>query len=138
MEKFNSFIKNGKNCLKWIVLAFTIGCLGGIAGSLFHIAIEYVTHLRLSNKWIIYCLPAGGVLIALMYGIFKKYGKLNTDRVIRALRGEDEVPFILVNYDDAYTLKEGGCLADIVPTLIEIMGKEQPVEMTGKSLLIKK
>ena len=74
MEKFDSFIKNGKNCLKWIVLAFTVGCLGGIVGSLFHIAIEYVTHLRLSNKWIIYCLPAGGVLIALMYGIFKKYG----------------------------------------------------------------
>ncbi|MBQ8592112.1 MAG: 2,3-bisphosphoglycerate-independent phosphoglycerate mutase [Lachnospiraceae bacterium] len=50
----------------------------------------------------------------------------------------NEVPFILVNYDEAYTLREGGCLADIVPTLIEIMGKEQPVEMTGKSLLIKK
>ena len=50
----------------------------------------------------------------------------------------NQVPFILVNYDPAYTLAEGGCLADIVPTLIEIMGKQQPVEMTGKSLLIKK
>ena len=50
----------------------------------------------------------------------------------------NEVPFILVNYDEAYTLREGGCLADIVPTLIEVMGKEQPAEMTGKSLLIKK
>ena len=48
------------------------------------------------------------------------------------------VPFVLVNYDSAYTLRDGGCLADIVPTLIEIMGKEQPKEMTGKSLLIKK
>ena len=48
------------------------------------------------------------------------------------------VPFILVNYNPAYTLKEGGCLADIVPTLINVMGMEQPVEMTGKSLLIKK
>ncbi len=48
------------------------------------------------------------------------------------------VPFILVNYDSSYTLKEGGCLADIVPTLIETMGKKQPAEMTGKSLLIKK
>ncbi len=50
----------------------------------------------------------------------------------------NQVPFILVNYDEAYTLRENGCLADIVPTLIEIMGMEQPVEMTGKSLLIKK
>ena len=48
------------------------------------------------------------------------------------------VPFILVNADSACTLREGGCLADIIPTLIELMGKEQPAEMTGKSLLIKK
>ena len=48
------------------------------------------------------------------------------------------VPFILVNYDEAYTLKEGGCLADIVPTLIECMGMKQPAEMTGSSLLIRK
>ncbi len=49
----------------------------------------------------------------------------------------NEVPFILVNDKNGYTLREGGCLADIIPTLIEIMGLEQPVEMTGKSLLVK-
>ncbi|WP_099468454.1 2,3-bisphosphoglycerate-independent phosphoglycerate mutase [Konateibacter massiliensis] len=48
------------------------------------------------------------------------------------------VPFILVNYDEAYTLRENGCLADIAPTMIEMMGMTQPAEMTGKSLLIKK
>ena len=47
------------------------------------------------------------------------------------------VPFILVNADPAYQLREGGCLADIAPTLIELMGMEQPKEMTGKSLLVK-
>lgn len=48
------------------------------------------------------------------------------------------VPFILVNADPAYGLREGGCLADIAPTLIELMGMEQPEEMTGKSLLVRK
>ena len=48
------------------------------------------------------------------------------------------VPFILVNYDHNYTLREGGCLADIAPTLIEMMGLQQPEEMTGKSLLVEK
>ena len=47
------------------------------------------------------------------------------------------VPFILVNADPAYRLREGGCLADIAPTLIELMGMKQPKEMTGKSLLVK-
>ena len=48
------------------------------------------------------------------------------------------VPFILVNADPKYTLREGGCLADIAPTLLQIMGLEQPAEMTGKSLLVEK
>lgn len=47
------------------------------------------------------------------------------------------VPFILVNADPAYKLREGGCLADIAPTLIELMGLTQPAEMTGKSLLVR-
>ena len=47
------------------------------------------------------------------------------------------VPFIVVNADPSFKLREGGCLADIAPTLIELMGMEQPKEMTGKSLLVK-
>ena len=47
------------------------------------------------------------------------------------------VPFILVNGDEGWSLAEGGRLADIAPTLIDIMGLEQPAEMTGKSLLVR-
>ncbi len=46
------------------------------------------------------------------------------------------VPFILV--DDRYKgrkLKEGGVLADITPTLLDVMGIEKPAEMTGHSLI---
>ncbi|MCR5107980.1 MAG: 2,3-bisphosphoglycerate-independent phosphoglycerate mutase [Lachnospiraceae bacterium] len=48
------------------------------------------------------------------------------------------IPFIMYNYDDSYTLRNGGCLADIVPTIIDSMDMEKPKEMTGKSLLIRK
>ncbi|SCW46100.1 phosphoglycerate mutase [Ruminococcaceae bacterium YRB3002] len=48
------------------------------------------------------------------------------------------VPFILYNYDPSYTLREGGRLCDIAPTLLQIMGLPQPAEMTGESLLVKK
>lgn len=43
-------------------------------------------------------------------------------------------------YDDKYvgaTLRQGGALCDIVPTLLQIMGMKQPIEMTGKSLIEK-
>ena len=49
----------------------------------------------------------------------------------------NQVPFILVNVDKSYQLRDGGCLADVVPTLIDMMGLEQPAEMSGKSLLVK-
>ena len=45
------------------------------------------------------------------------------------------VPFILINADPKWKLKEGGRLCDIVPTLIELMEMEKPAEMTGISLL---
>ncbi len=48
------------------------------------------------------------------------------------------VPFLLVNADPAYGLREGGCLADIIPTLLELMDMEKPAEMTGKSLLVRR
>ena len=48
------------------------------------------------------------------------------------------VPFILINYEEGVTLREGGVLADIVPTLIDMMGLKQPAEMTGKSLLVRR
>lgn len=45
------------------------------------------------------------------------------------------VPFILINGEAGWTLKEGGRLCDIVPTLIDVMGLEKPRLMTGVSLL---
>lgn len=45
------------------------------------------------------------------------------------------VPFILVGKDDV-TLKEGK-LADLAPTMLDIMELEKPIEMTGESLIEK-
>lgn len=43
------------------------------------------------------------------------------------------VPFCVVGYD--CQLREGGRLADIAPTMLQIMGLEQPPEMDGVSLI---
>ena len=43
------------------------------------------------------------------------------------------VPFCVVNYN--CELREGGRLADIAPTMLQIMGLEQPEEMDGTSLI---
>ncbi|MCM1434420.1 MAG: 2,3-bisphosphoglycerate-independent phosphoglycerate mutase [Ruminococcus flavefaciens] len=45
------------------------------------------------------------------------------------------VPLIAVGIDGE--LREGGVLADLAPTMLEILEMPQPAEMTGKSLIVK-
>ncbi len=45
------------------------------------------------------------------------------------------VPFLIVNDTDRYPLRSGGKLADVAPTVLQLMGLVIPKEMTGKSLI---
>ena len=46
------------------------------------------------------------------------------------------VPLMVIGAGN-FKLRDDGSLCDIVPTALDIMGLEQPPEMTGKSLIIK-
>ena len=45
------------------------------------------------------------------------------------------VPAILVNAPEKYTILENGKLADVAPTLMTLMALDQPLQMTGRSLI---
>ena len=44
-------------------------------------------------------------------------------------------PVPLVVTADVGELREGGVLADVAPTILELLGLEHPAKMTGESLL---
>ena len=44
------------------------------------------------------------------------------------------VPFAVIGAGDV-KLREGGCLADIAPTMLTYIGLPVPEEMTGKSII---
>ena len=46
------------------------------------------------------------------------------------------VPLILVSENENLKIKSGK-LADLAPTMLELLGIEQPKEMTGESILVK-
>ncbi len=65
----------------------------------------------------------------------------NADQMVDPENGEPftahttfQVPFVVVGAD--VSLRSGGCLADIAPTMLQLLGLSQPDEMTGKSLII--
>ncbi|MBO4293266.1 MAG: 2,3-bisphosphoglycerate-independent phosphoglycerate mutase [Clostridia bacterium] len=47
------------------------------------------------------------------------------------------VPIIVINGKNKIKLREGGILADLAPTMLDMMGLEKPAEMTGSTLIVK-
>ena len=97
----NQVAKQGKRALvyvgtllQWVVVAAVTGGVGGLVGSAFHIAVEKVTDLRLSQPWLLFLLPVSGALIALLYQV-TKLEKTGTDNVIDAVRTDRAVPVLL-------------------------------------------
>ena len=88
-------VQYAKAFIKWIIIALAVGFLGGVVGSLFHESVDYVTHLRTENPRLIYLLPAGGIIIAAIYRLFRRYGRIDTNRVLEAAREHEKVPLIM-------------------------------------------
>lgn len=80
---------------KWALIAIAVGLIGGVVGSIFHLAIDGVTEFRCENGWLIYLLPVGGLVIAGLYHLCSKVGSVDTNRVLRAARSDEKVPFVM-------------------------------------------
>jgi len=78
-------------------------------------------------------------LITADHGTVEKW--LFPDGSIDTGHTDSPVPFILVDYDEKrkslWTLRKGGELADVAPTVLELFQIPQPEIMTGRSLLEK-
>ena len=85
-----------KTFIKWLIIASVLGVVGGVLGSIFHILVEQVTHIRIKCGWIILLLPLGGVVITAIYRFFKSKGHIDTNRVLEAVRNRGNVPLVMV------------------------------------------
>ena len=63
----------------------------------------------------------------------------NADEMLEADGSPDTAhslnPVPLIVTDDSVSLRDGGVLADVAPTVLALLGIEQPAPMTGRSLL---
>ncbi len=83
-----------------------------------------------------YLSKGGTVLITADHGNIEEMINLKTGEVDTE-HSVFPVPFILVNKKlKAKKLRTGGVLADISPTILDIIGKKKPSVMNGKSLII--
>lgn len=64
---------------------------------------------------------------------------LNEEGKPKTSHTTNKVPFVMANAPEGYSLKkQDGVLGDVAPTILAVMGLDQPKEMGGTSLLKKK
>lgn len=81
--------------LRWMLTGVLIGALLGVIGAFFAICVEKATHIRTHHDFLIWLLPAGGLLIALMYRLMKLPLSIGTDEIIKTVRTQGHVPFLM-------------------------------------------
>jgi len=64
---------------------------------------------------------------------------LNEEKQPKTAHTTNEVPFVMANAPPSWSLqKTDGVLGDVAPTVLAVMGLDQPKEMDCRSLLIRK
>lgn len=63
---------------------------------------------------------------------------LNEEGKPKTSHTTNKVPFVMANAPESYSLKKtDGVLGDVAPTVLAVMGLDQPEDMDGHSLLVK-
>ena len=84
-----------KALCKWLALAAVTGLACGLVGAAFHKGVDWVTELRAAHPWLLWLLPAAGLVIVGFYRLTKTEGK-GTDDVIDAVHAGKSLPILLL------------------------------------------
>ena len=57
-------------------------------------AVEWATHTRTANGWLVYQLPVGGLAIAGLYRLMRLPLGIGTDQIIETVRSQERVPIL--------------------------------------------
>lgn len=78
--------------IRWLFLSLIAGLAIGGVGSLFALCMTEAVELRAEHPWIMFLLPFGGIVIVLLYRLFKYQNDRGTNMVLASIHAEGEIP----------------------------------------------
>ncbi len=78
--------------VKWIFFSLFSGICIGLAGTAFYHCLNLVTRTRTEYPWLIFLLPAGGMLIVFLYRLFRNENDRGTNLVLTAISSGERIP----------------------------------------------
>ena len=131
-EKLVEAINKGKNEL--IILNFANGDMIGHTG-VYEAIRKAVTAVDTCVEKVVEAAKAQGYVILITADHGNADYAVNDDGTPNTAHSLNDVPFIVVNAGDAVKEVKNGKLADVAPTILKLMGIEQPAAMTGEPLV---
>ncbi len=91
-HKLKHNLQRLRSSVKWVLFSLLSGCLIGFVGTAFFFAMNEVTSIRIAHPWMIFFLPAGGVLIVWFYRVLHDEADTGTNLILSAIHSGEEVP----------------------------------------------
>ncbi len=85
-DRFSVAVWQLRSFLKWIALAVVVGVIIGLTGTVFHVLLEKAAFLREQHPWLLFLLPAAGLVIVFLYRITDMARDQGTNFVLVAVR----------------------------------------------------
>jgi H+/Cl- antiporter ClcA len=76
---------------KWVVLAMVVAALAGSASALFLFALDWATHTREANRWLIWGLPVAGFMVGWLYLKFGQHVEAGNNLLIDEIHDPQNV-----------------------------------------------
>ena len=80
---------------KWLVVSGITGLLCGVLGSAFHVGVEEATVYRMAHPWVLYTLPAAGLLVVAIYKFTHAEGQ-STNNIIDEVQSGQGISLALL------------------------------------------
>lgn len=78
--------------LRWILFGGICGFLCGAAGAAFWYALHFAADARAAHPWLLYLLPAAGLLIVFLYRAAGQAGNKDANEIIKAVQERRSIP----------------------------------------------
>lgn len=91
-EKAKYLGQHSIKILKWAIMGIIVGMVVGGISIVFSTALKFVTGLREKHTWIVYGLPAGGLLIVGFYRLLKVNRDKGTNLVMDSITSNRDIP----------------------------------------------
>lgn len=84
------FLERAKKALKWIFISCAVGVLTGTASAFFLLSLEFITDTRIDHPWLLYLLPAAGLIIVFFYSRFGEKVEAGNNLILEQIHDPKE------------------------------------------------